>query len=312
MSAVRPAPTLLGRAARAWGRLNRRRAMGRDTLTAIVFVGPALLLFTVFVVLPMVEAASFSVFDWSGYGEMDEYVGLENYERMIGHSVFERALINNLLIIGVSLLVSLPLAFLVAVLVADRFPSVSFFRAVFFIPYILADVAAGLIWRYLYDGDHGVVAAAAGLIGAEAPYVLADRDLAIWAVLVVVVWKYFGLHMIIYIAGLQSIPREVREAAYCDGAGWWRTLRRVTIPLMAPTIRLTVFFSVLGSLQLFDLIMPLTGGGPQNSTHTLVSYLYSYGMVRLNIGYGSAVGVVLFVIAVGFAVAYRRTFMRAD
>ena len=295
-----------------WRRLNRRRSLSHNTLTAIVFVAPALVLFTVFVVLPMAEAATFSFYRWSGYGEMGNWVGLANYERMFGHPVFERALINNALIILVSLFVSLPLAFLLAVLLADHFPTVSVFRAIFFIPYILADVAAGLIWRYLYDGDLGIVSATANLFGADAPYVLADRDVAIYAVLAVVVWKYFGLHMIIYIAGLQSIPREVREAAYCDGAGWWTMLRRVTIPLMGPTIRLTVFFSILGSLQLFDLIIPLTGGGPQNSTHTLVTYLYSYGIVRLNIGFGSAVGVVLFLICVIFAFSYRRLLMRND
>ncbi|WP_421724515.1 carbohydrate ABC transporter permease [Bauldia sp.] len=301
-----------GGIAATWRRLNRPRGLSRNTLTAIVFVGPAIALFVIFVVLPMAEAFTFSFYRWSGYGELGDWVGLANFDRMFGHPVFDRALLNNFLIILISLSVSLPLAFMLAVLLADRFPTVSVFRAIFFIPYILADVAAGLIWRYLYDGQYGIVAATAQAFGAEAPYVLADRDLAIYAVLLVVVWKYFGLHMIIYIAGLQSIPREVREAAFCDGAGWWTTLRHVTIPMTGPTIRLTVFFSILGSLQLFDLIIPLTGGGPQNSTHTLVTYLYTFGIVRLNIGFGSAVGVVLFLISIVFAFSYRRILMRND
>lgn len=286
--------------------------MSRRTLTAIVFVGPAIVLFVLFVVLPMIEAASFSFFKYSGYGAVGEFVGMRNFDRMFGHSIFATALFNNFLIIAASIFVSLPLAFLLAVLVADKFPAVSFFRAVFFIPYILSDIAAGLIWRYLYDGQFGILTSIYALFGADATYVLADRDIAIYAVLVVVVWKYFGLHMIIYIAGLQSISTEVKEAAYCDGASWWMTLRRITIPLMGPTIRLTVFFSILGSLQLFDLIMPLTGGGPQNSTQTLVTYLYNYGIVRLNIGFGSAVGVVLFIICVAFAFSYRRLLMKDD
>lgn len=302
----------MNRVTEFWRRANERQPLSSGTLMAIVFVLPALVLFTVFVVVPMLQAGQFSFYNWSGYGAMSEFAGLRNYERLVDHSVFHRALTNNVLIILVSIFISLPLAFLLAVLLADRFPGVSLFRAVFFIPYILADVVAGLIWRFLYDGQAGVVPEIASWFGIEMGFVLADRDVAIYAVLAVVVWKYFGLHMIIYIAGLQSISREVLEAARCDGASWWTQLTKIIIPLMGPTIRLTVFFSVLGSLQLFDLIMPLTGGGPQNATHTLVTYLYNFGIVRLNIGFGSAVGVAVFVICVGFAIVYRRTLMKGD
>lgn len=303
---------ILDRIGALYTRANKPIRMRQGTLTAIVFVLPAIVLFTLFVVLPMAEAAKFSFFKWSGYGAVGDFVGLKNYDRMILHTVFKTAVFNNFLIIIVSIFVSLPIAFLLAVLVADKFPGVSVFRAVFFIPYILADVAAGLIWRFLYDGEYGIIQNAADVFGFDAPYVLADKDYAIYAVLVVVVWKYFGLHMIIYIAGLQSISQEVLEAARCDGASWFKTLWRIIVPLMGPTIRLTIFFSIIGSLQFFDLIIPLTGGGPQNSTQTLVSYLYNFGIVRLNIGFGSAVGVFLFAVCVAFAFSYRRLFMSKD
>ncbi len=293
-------------------RANKPLRLSRGSTPALIFLLPALLLFTTLVILPMAEAASFSFYEWGGYGDVGQFVGLKNYQRMFSHPVFSSALFNNFLIIVVSICVSLPQAFLHAVLVADKFKGVSFFRAIFFIPYILADVAAGLIWRFLYDGEYGVVQFVAGLFGLTAPFLLADRDLAMYAVLAVVVWKYFGLHMIIYIAGLQSIPREVLEAARIDGASWWDTLIQVIVPMMGPTIRLTVFFSIIGSLQFFDLIMPLTGGGPQNSTQTLVSYLYNFGIVRLNIGFGSAVGVFLFLVCVIFAFSYRRLLMAKD
>jgi raffinose/stachyose/melibiose transport system permease protein len=297
---------------RLYASANKPWALNQGQLTAIVFVLPAFALFSIFVVLPMLEAASFSFFDWSGFGAVGEFVGLENYERMVSHKVFTTAIWNNVLIIAASIFISLPMAFLLAVLVADKFPGVSFFRAAFFIPYILADIAAGLIWKFLYDGEYGIVQAIAAWFGYDSVYVLADRDFAMYAVLLVVIWKYFGVHMIIYIAGLQSISREVLEAARCDGANWWTTLTRVIIPLMGPTIRLTVFFSILGSVQFFDLIVPLTNGGPQNSTQTLVSYLYNFGIVRLNIGFGSAVGVFLFAVCVIFAVSYRRLLMKGD
>ena len=133
-----------------------------------------------------------------------------------------------------------------------------------------------------------------------------------YAILVVIVWKYFGFHMMLYIAGLQQIDPNLYEAAHIDGATGRQMFWGVTLPLLAPTIRLSVFFAVLGSIQLFDLIMPLTKGGPSDSTQTMVTYLYTYGVTRMRIGFGSAVGVVLFVICAAFALGYSRLRTRYD
>lgn len=298
---------------RLWGLTRRQRTTLRTTLPVVVlFLPPALLLFTLFVVLPMGEAAWYSFYNWNGYGAPEQWVGLRNYEFVLGHKVFLTALRNNGLIILVSLLVQIPLALWLANLLAHRIRGALMFRLIFFLPYVLADVAAGLIWRFVYDGDFGIVSGALQVVGSEPVYLLAERETAIWAVLAVIVWKYFGFHMMLFIAGLQAIDKEVMEAAEVDGATGWQKFFRITLPLLASTVRLSVFFSIVGSLQLFDLIMPLTGGAPGNSTHTMVSYLYQFGVVRLQIGFGSAVGVVLFVISVTLAFTYRRIFMRHD
>ncbi len=280
--------------------------------TALIFLPPALILFTLFVILPIGEAAWFSIYNWNGMGALDEYVGLRNYIQLLGHSVFHRAFLNNLLIILVSLCLQLPLALGMAMLLADRLAGAVAFRMIFFLPYILADVAAGLIWRFMFDGDYGPISHFAQSLGFEPLYILADRQLAFATVLTVVVWKYFGFHMMLYIAGLQSIDRNLYEAADIDGASAWQRFRYVTLPQLGPMIRISVFFALVGSLQLFDLIVPLTGGGPLNSTHTMVSYLYFFGVGRMRVGFGSAVGVVLFIICVTVAFGYKRWFMRDD
>ncbi|MBB4000213.1 carbohydrate ABC transporter permease [Aureimonas pseudogalii] len=290
----------------------RHRNIGGVLPVLVLFLPPAFLLFTLFVILPMGEAAWYSLFDWSGYGDPETFVGLRNFEVLFKNGAFRTALANNGLIILVSLAIQLPLALWLATLVAHRMPGVTAFRLVFFLPYVLADVAAGLIWRFIYDGDYGLVASVANLVGIETPYVLADRNLAIYAVLAVVIWKYFGFHMMLFIAGLQSIDKSLYEAADIDGATGWQKFRNITLPLLSPTIRLSVFFSIVGSLQLFDMIMPLTGGGPSNSTQTMVTFLYTYGVTRMKVGFGSAIGVVLFVICVTIAFGYRRIFMRHD
>jgi raffinose/stachyose/melibiose transport system permease protein len=286
--------------------------LGGRVAVLLLFLPPALLLFTLFVALPMVEAGWYSFFRWNGYGSPSEFVGLRNFRLLLDNADFRTALFNNGLIIGVSLLVQLPLALGLAVLLADRMRGTNGFRLIFFMPYVLAEIAAGLIWRFVYDGDYGLLAKLWSSFGATPPQVLADPDWAMTAILVVVVWKYFGFHMILYIAGLQQIDRTLYEAARIDGATAWQTFSRVTVPLLGSTIRLSVFFAILGSFQLFDLIMPLTKGGPSNSTQTMVTYLYNFGVTRMQIGFGSAVGVVLFVICVGFAFGYKRVLMRND
>jgi raffinose/stachyose/melibiose transport system permease protein len=299
--------------ARRFGLTQRQRAELKSALpTIVLFLPPALLLFTIFVVLPMGEAAWYSFFSWNGYGPPEKWLGLQNYEVALRNKVFLSALTNNFLIIAVSLLIQVPLALFLANLLATRIPGALVFRLIFFLPYVLADVAAGLIWRFVYDGDFGILSNIWVSLGFEPIYLLADRETAMSAVLAVIVWKYFGFHMMLFIAGLQAIDKEVMEAAEIDGATGWQKFFRVTLPLLGSTVRLSVFFAVVGSLQLFDLIMPLTGGGPNNATHTMVSYLYQFGVVRLQIGFGSAVGVILFLISVTLAFSYRRVFMRHD
>jgi raffinose/stachyose/melibiose transport system permease protein len=286
--------------------------IGGTTAVVLLFLPPALFLFTLFVALPMGEAAWYSFYSWNGYGSPTDFVGWRNFELLFANRAFRIALINNLLIIVASLAVQLPLALAMAVLLADRIRGTTTFRLIFFLPYILAEVAAGLIWRFVYDGEYGLVAKIWELFGAVPPHVLAEPEVAMYAILVVVVWKYFGFHMMLYIAGLQQIDRSLYESARMDGATGWQTFSRITVPLLGSTIRLSVFFSILGSIQLFDLIMPLTKGGPSDSTQTMVTYLYNYGVTRMRIGFGSAVGVVLFLICVVFAFGYKRTLMRHD
>lgn len=291
----------------------RRRSLAHSKWPVLVlFLPPALLLFTVLVILPMGEAAWYSFFNWNGYGLPTQWVGFRNYQLIFRNSAFTQALINNGLIVLVSLCVQIPLALWLATMVSTRIKGALFFRLIFFLPYVLADVAAGMIWRFVYDGDFGLVAGIAHMIGVEPPFWLADRNVAMFAILGVIVWKYFGFHMMLFIAGLQAIDKSVLEAADIDGATGWQKFRLVTLPLLGSTVRLSVFFAVVGSLQLFDMIMPLTGGGPSNSTQTMVTFLYNFGVTRMQVGFGSAVGVVLFVICVTLAFSYKRVFMRND
>jgi raffinose/stachyose/melibiose transport system permease protein len=291
---------------------NGRRMSLNGWATLAVFLPPALLVFTIFVILPVGEATWYSFFNWNGYGRPEKFIGLKNYLWIFTNPVFLRAIINNALVIAVSLAIQLPLALGLALLLAGKMRGAVFFRMIFFLPYILADVAAALIWRFMLDGDYGVPALFTEALGIKPFFLLASQDWAFLSVLIVILWKYFGFYMMLYIAGLQGIDKEVLEAAEMDGANRVQRFWHITLPLLGPMIRLSVFFSVVGALKLFDIIVPLTGGGPFDTTHTMVSFLYFFGVTRMRIGFGSAVGVILFIICVTFAFGYRRLVMRDD
>lgn len=286
-------------------------ADGRLT-TAILFLPPALLIFTLFVVLPIGEAAWYSGYNWNGFGSPERWVGLDNYRQVLTNRAFGIAFSNNLLIILVSLLVQLPLAMTLAIILSSRFKGAVALRMLFFLPYVLAETATGLIFSFIYDGEYGLLAAICRMIGLEPPHLLASPQTSMLAILIVIVWKYFGFHMMLFIAALQGMDHSILEAARIDGANRWQLLRRIVLPLLKPTIKLSVFFAIIGSLQLFDLVMPLTRGGPADSSNTLVSFLYNFGILRMRVGFGSAVGVILFVICVVFAFSYKRLVMRDE
>jgi raffinose/stachyose/melibiose transport system permease protein len=286
----------------------------RGWKTAIVFAAPALILFTLFIVLPVIEAGSASFFNWNGLRapSADKFLGLGNYQQLLSNATFQRAVGNTLLIIAASLLIQLPLALAMAALLAGRQIGSIAFRMTFFLPFILADVASGLIFRFMFDGDVGILTQVSQFFGLGEVHLLSSKDLAIVAIIVVATWKYFGFHMMLYIAGMQAIDRSLYEAAAIDGATAWQRFVHITVPGLATTIRLSVFFAILGCLQFFDLVVPLTGGGPLNSSHTIVSFLYYFGIARMRVGFGDAVGVTLFIVCVVVALGYRRWVMRND
>jgi raffinose/stachyose/melibiose transport system permease protein len=280
--------------------------------TLLLFLPPALLVFTLFVVLPVSQSAFYAFFNWNGYGSPHNWAGFSNFERAFNDPILKNSLFNNLLVVAVSAGIQIPIALWLALIVSDARRSNLIFRAIFFIPYILAEIVVGLIWKYLYDGEYGLVATIYHWFGRPAPFVLALPGWAMAAVLLVVVWKYIGFHLALFIAGRQNVPNDVIESAYIDGANRWQVTRHIILPIMRPVILLSLFFSVLGSFQLFDLIIPLTGGDPLNSTHSMVSYLYTFGIKRMRLGYGSAVALILFFICVVVMFCYKRFLLRED
>ena len=285
------------------------------SLTVLVFLLPGLLVFFIFLVLPVFQALQYSLYDWNGFGPPTDFVGADNYVQLLSNNIFQMAFQHSLTIVALSLVIQLPLAMGLALLVGrGKLPGKNLYRAAFFVPYVFSEIVTAIIWRYVYHPTSGLVNVFfSGIIpGFENQTWLGNRDTALIAVFFVITWKYFGLHMILYMAGLQGVNKDLEDAARIDGATELNVLRYITLPMMGSTIRLTVYLSVLGSFQQFVLVWTLTQGGPVNSTELLVTYMYKYGITRFHLGYGSALAVVLFLTTLVFSIGYQRIVMRQD
>jgi raffinose/stachyose/melibiose transport system permease protein len=240
---------------------------------------------------------------------------LGNYEQILSDAIFTKAVGNGLLIVVFSLIVQLPLALVLSIMVGRDLPGRAFFRTIFFLPYVLSEVITAIIWLGLFnpDPDRGFINALLTLIpGVQAQNFLGDTNVVLSCIFVVLTWKYFGLHMLLYMAGLQNIPREIEEAALIDGANRWQLYRYITVPLLSSTIQTTIYLSVLGSLTQFNLVWIMTKGGPVNASEVMATYMYRYGFVRFWLGYGSAVAFVMLLLCLLFSVVYRRYVRQSD
>jgi raffinose/stachyose/melibiose transport system permease protein len=289
-----------------------QRRSGRWTAVAL-FLLPALVLFTLLVLAPIVVAGYTSVFKWNGFGGLPtNFIGLDNFERMLKDKVFLGDLKNGLILIILSMVVQLPLALGIALLLNQRFRGRAVFRLLFFAPYVLSEVIAGVLFTMIFNTSKGIGGKIADFLGLGGAGLLGDPKIVLYTLFFVITWKYFGFHMILYLAGRQNIPNELIESAMIDGASPWQTFRHITLPLLGPTIRISVFLSVIGTIQLFDMVWVFTKGGPIHASETMAVTMFEYGFRRSEVGYATAISVAMFVISFVFAIIYQRFVMRRD
>ncbi len=256
------------------------------------FLAPFFALFGVFMVYPLIDSIRLSMYSVRGMRN-ETFVGLANIDRLIADPVFWTALWNTAYFALGSLLLQLPVALALALLLSNaRLKGRNLFRLSFFAPVLISGVFIAVIFYLLYDRRYGLVNM---VLGSEIQW-LQDPDLVMPALILAGVWRWAGFNMVYFLAGLQSIRRELYEAAAVDGAGTWQTFIHVTIPALKPVIAFVVITSMIGSFQLFDLPYVLTEGGPGNASITMVMYLYKHGFEFINLGYAATIGWALAVI----------------
>jgi raffinose/stachyose/melibiose transport system permease protein len=285
----------------------------RKRLELTLLLGPALVLFIGFVLAPIGIAVYYSLYNWSGFGPLSDFTGLHNYSLALSDPVFRSAVTHNITIAVLSVVIQLPISIGLALLLNRRMRGRALLRLVVFAPYVLSEATTAVIWLLMLQpgGFVDEFLSAVGL-GGFIHLWLADLNIVLYTMFVVLTWKYIGFGIILLLAGLQGVPAELREAAAIDGASSWQTTRRIVLPLLAPTIRIWVFLTIIGSLQLFDVVWIMTGGGPANASVTMATYLINRGFQSYEFGYASAIAVILFIICFVFSLLYQRFALRRD
>jgi raffinose/stachyose/melibiose transport system permease protein len=280
-----------------------RRRRFSVTTPSWLFAAPALFVYALVVLYPAISGVFYAFTDWSGIGEDMSFVGLANFRTLLDDEQAMGSIGNTLLLTVAIVAVQNGIGLLLALGVHAKLRSRALLRVIFFAPVVVSPVMVAFLWKYIYNPDPS--AGLNGLLGLDVNW-LGDPSVALWSVAGMVVWQYAGYSMVIFLAGLEGVPKELHEAAMIDGAGTFQRFRYVTWPLLAPALTINMMLSTIGGLKLFDQIFATTNGGPGYATETLSTVLYKQAFVFGKFGYSTAIALVLalFVAAVSLVQVY--------
>ncbi len=286
-----------------WGENVRKR----EKITTLVFILPWLVSFCIFVLYPIVFSIYVSMTDYSGLTWDMRFVGFSNYVRAFNDRVFLKALSNTFLFVLITVPATTVISLFLAVLLTSGIKFKRLFQAGYFLPSVISMVVISMIWLYIYSAT-GPLNTLLRSLGIDVPARswLASERTALGSIMVMDVWSAVGYYTVLFVAGLQSLPLQLYEAARIDGATKWQIFKSITLPLLKPTILFVVSINSIRSFQIFTEIFTLTGGGPANSTQTIVHYLYDVSFRKFEMGYGSAIAYVLFFIVLAITLLQRK------
>lgn len=273
-----------------------RKKRNKHFLAIFLFIAPALLVYSIYVIYPIISTLNFSFYEWNGLNEAT-FIGLENYARLFNDAIFWTALKNNAWVVLASVLVQIPLGLLMALLLFSPIRGIRFFNSIYFFPFLMSTVAIGILWGFMYDPINGTINQLIQLFGFENVAWLSQENTAMFAVLFVIVRQFAPFYMILFKSAIVGISEELYEAAKIDGANGLQNFIHITLPLLMPTIVSSSILAVVGSLKSFDMFYIMTGGGPNHGTEILGTYMYKQAFINFNMGYGSTIAFIMFLVA---------------
>ncbi|NBD27346.1 carbohydrate ABC transporter permease [Paenibacillus glycinis] len=269
----------------------------RNPWTYAAFVVPTLLLYALFFVYPVIVSFIYGLYRWDGVSPK-VFIGIDNFKRLLQDAVFLKALGNNLYFMAFSLIVNIPLVFLIAVAISKVRRMRGFYKSAVFIPVVISTATVAILFGVLYDYESGLINQALRLVGGDgwALEWLSKPNLAMLSILIANAWQNVGFFIVLCLAAILNIPREITDAAKIDGVNGWSETRLVTLPLIRPILFVILLLTVSGTLKVLDIVQIMTNGGPFQSTEVMSTYMLKVGFRSLELGYGSAIGVAMFVI----------------
>ncbi|WP_227522025.1 carbohydrate ABC transporter permease [Bacillus solitudinis] len=279
-------------------------------LRPYAMIAPAVIIFSLFFIYPIFYMMYLSAFDWNFVSPTKDFVGFDNFSTLFGEREFIEVVRNSAVYTFLTVFFTLLISLFLALWLNKQGIVYSFVQGAIFSPHIISLVSISMLWMWLMDSDYGLLNWLLGLIGIAKVQWLTHPDTALFSLVIVAVWKGIGFNTLVFIAGLQSIPQDMYEAAELDEASPLRILYKITLPMLSPTLFFLAVISMIGSFQIFDTISIMTQGGPINSTNTFVYYIYEYGFRFFKIGYASAAGVVLLVVISILTIVYFRLLAR--
>ncbi len=265
----------------------------------IPFLAPALILYSLFVIYPYAQAMYVAFTKWKGLRKSPRFVGLDNFEKMLGDDQFWNALSNNLIYLVFLPIITLGFALFMAFMISQKVRFSNFYRVTFFFPQVMSVVAIGILWSFVYHPTIGIFSSLLKAVGIEKPPIwLGDPDTALWSIVAVTVWQSAGFFMVIFMAGMLSIPKSLYEAAALDGAGRGSTFIRITFPLLWENTRSSLVFITVIAMDMFGITFTMTQGGPDRSTDVLATLLYEHAFLHSRFGYATSIAMVYFAIVI--------------
>lgn len=281
-------------------RVKLTRVALAEERAAWLFLAPSLVLFAIFTAIPVISAFFISFTQWNLFNEVT-WVGLGNYLELAKDEIFAKVLGNTAYFVLASVPVQIVLALACALVLNRGIKGQTFFRVVYFLPVVTSTIAAALVWAWLFNSNFGLINAGLSLVGVtDLPKWMGSTRWAMPAIIIVSIWQNLGYAMVLFLAGLQNIGKDVHDAAALDGATGWDRFWHITLPLLSPTTFFVLVISIIGSFQVFELVLVMTKAGPANATNTLVYYIYQNGFQFYQMGYASAAAMVLFLIVLAF------------
>ena len=288
---------------------------GRNVFWRVVLLVPTLLVFSVFVVWPLLDSFRYSVTDWNGMTSEPKFVGLANFVRVFTDPEFFRAIANTAIWIIAALVIPTILGLVLALLLNAGLHGSKIFKSIFYLPICLSAIVVGQIWIWIYQPGWGLLNSGLAYVFGVHRFNfawLAEPSTALGAVIVAWSWQQTGLAMVIFLAGLTSIPHDLIEAAEIDGVSRWKQTVHIVLPMLRPATVVVVALSMISALKSFDILYVMTGGGPFHSSATLAFFMYEESFRKYRMGYGSAISVVLFLIALSIIFVYFRQLRKVD